>query len=219
MAAIILACLLPISCGHNSRQSAGDESAGLEETDVAESDSKGRLMPVPVYSATVRNPLVFALMNRDTGELVQFDNDEDYSGYCTFFSFVQRCDVGPYEYKEVFGIDEIYEENHKVSDTVYNFHLSLINAVMDYLNGNKDKIKDRKLFKRIDKAFYDHHPDQGYYSLEHSEYGLKRYSTPNDEMWSVNARASDLKYYILPRLHDGTELPEGTLVFRALGIY
>lgn len=106
MAAIILACLLPISCGHSSRQSAGDESAGLEETDVAESDSKGRLIPVPVYSGpTARNPLKLALMNPQTGALVQFDNDEDYSGYCTFFVFVGRCDVAFYEYEKVFGIN------------------------------------------------------------------------------------------------------------------
>lgn len=206
MAAIILACLLPISCGHNSRQ-----SAGLEETDVAESDSEGGLMPVPVYSIY---GLQFALMNRDTDELVLFDNDEDYSGYCAFFGFVGSCDVAFYEYEKVFGIDKTvfykdFEQNHKVCDTVYNFHLSLINAVMDYLGGNKDKIKDRKLFTRIDKAFYDNHPDQGYYYLKRSEYGHKYYYSTNDKMSTVHARASNLD----DRLHDGTELPEGTLVF------
>lgn len=220
MAAIILACLLPISCGYNSRQSAGDESAGLEETDVAESDSKGRLMPVPVYSGTTVH---FALMNPRTGELVQFDNDEDYSGYCTFFCFVKKCDVAYHEYKELFGInwdayrDDFLKNNRVVvSDTVYNFHLSLINAVMDYLNGNKDKIKDRKLFKRIDKAFYDIHPDQGYYSLEHSEYGLKRYSSTNNHMLTELAITSDYYSYSNYLFHDGTALPEGTLVFTQL---
>ncbi|MDE5625133.1 MAG: hypothetical protein K2I61_02305 [Muribaculaceae bacterium] len=214
MAAIILACLLPISCGHNSRQSAGDESAGFEETDVAESDSKGGLMPMPVYSI---HGLQFALMNRDTGELVQFDNDEDYSGYCTFLRFVKNCDAAPYEYEEVFGIDktffyEDFKQNHKVSDTVYNFHLSLINAVIDYLDGNKDKIKDRKLFKRIDKAFFDYHPDQGYYSLEYSYYDSKRYSSTNNRMLSVSVKSqSDDNPYIY--YHDGTALPEGSLVF------
>lgn len=212
MAAIILACLLPISCGHNSRQSAGDESAGLEETDVAESDSKGRLIPVPVYNGGPTTQ--FALMNRRTGELVLFDNDEDYSGYCAFFGFVDRCNVEFYEYEKVFGIKwdtykKDFKQNHKVSDTVYNFHLSLINAVMDYQNGHKDKIKDRKLFTRIDKAFYDNHPDQGYYYLKSSEYGHKYYYSTNDKMSTFHARASNLD----DRLHDGTELPEGTLVF------
>lgn len=212
MAAIILACLLPISCGHSSRQ-----SAGLEETDVAESDSKGRLIPMPVYC---ESSMLFALMNPRTGELVQFDNDEDYSGYCTFFCFVKKCDVSPYEYKELFGInwdayrDDFLKNNRViVSDTVYNFHLSLINAVMDYLGGNKDKIKDRKLFKRIDKAFYDNHPDQGYYYLLDSEYGRKRYSSTNNNMYTVIAETSDYYRNSDYRFHDGTALPEGSLVF------
>lgn len=87
MAAIILACLLPISCGHNSRQSVGGESEELEEIEVEESNSKGGLMPVPVYyssNASEYATLCIALMNPNTGELVQFDNDEDYSGYCAF---------------------------------------------------------------------------------------------------------------------------------------
>lgn len=218
MAAIILACLLPISCGHNSRQSAGDESAGLEETDVAESDSEGGLMPVPVYRDVIGNPLHFALMNPRTGELVQFDNDEDYSGYCTFFCFVKECDLAPYEYKKLFGINwdayrDDFAKNNRVVDTVYNFHLSLINAVIDYLNGNKDKITDQKLFKRIDKAFYDNHPDQGYYYLEHSEYGSKKYSSTNNHMRTVTAQTSDCYRNNVYRFHDGTELPDGTLVF------
>lgn len=215
MAAIILACLLPISCGHNSRQSAGDESAGLEDTDVAESDSKGRLIPVPVYC---RGNLNFALMNSDTGELVQFDNDEDYSGYCAFWRFVKKSELSGSEYKEVLGIDmnalyEDFTQNHKVSDTLYNYHLSLINAVVDYMHGNKDKIKDRKLFKRIDKAFYDYHPDQGYYYLDYSRYDYKSYCSTNNRMNSVYAlsqsRDGNRVYYY----HDGTALPEGTLVF------
>lgn len=215
MAAIILACLLPISCGHNSRQSADDESSGLEETDVAESDSKGRLMPVPVY---YRGNLNFALMNSDTGELVQFDNDEDYSGYCAFLSFVKKSRLYGYEYKEVLGIDtnalyEDFKQNHKVSDTLYNYHLSLINAVMDYANGNKDKIKDQTLFKKIDKAFYDCHPDQGYYYLKDSYYNSKSYCPTNNRMISVDARSQNLDGQLVVYYHDGTALPEGSLVF------
>lgn len=217
MAAIILACLLPISCGHNSRQSAGDESAGLEETDVAESDSKGRLIPVPVYC---RGSLNFALMNSDTGELVQFDNDEDYSGYCAFWRFVKNSSFG-YEYKEVLGIDmnafyEDFKQNHKVSDTLYNFHLSLINAVMDYMHGNKDKIKDRTLFKTIDKAFYDCHPDQGYYYLDDSRYDHKSYCSTNNRMDSVDALSQSRDGFFVFYYHDGTALPEGSLVFMVL---
>lgn len=201
MAAIILACLLPLSCGQNSRQSVGDESG-----------SKGGLVPVPVYYNHGRTILCIALMNSDTGELVQFDNDEDYSGYCAFLNFVSDCKIHSYEFKEVFGsdFDELVQD-HMVSDTVYNFHCSLINAVIDYMNGDKDKIKDRTLFKRIDKAFYNMHPDQDYYYLESSKYGWKKYQSARRGVY-VNSTDYGDSYFF----HDGTELPEGTWVFRCI---
>ena len=213
MAAIILACLLPISCGHNSRQSVGGESEELEEVEVEESGSKVGLVPVYYYyHGESWGGFSIALMNSDTGELVQFDNDEDYSGYCAFFRFVDDCNRDC-DYKEVFGSD--YDElvqDHMVSDTVYNFHCSLINAVIDYMNGDKDKIKDRTLFKRIDKAFYNNHPDQDYYYLKDSGYGWKGYRS--DRRY-VSVRSTDYDNKNASYcFHDGTELPEGTLVFR-----
>ena len=202
MAAIILACLMPLSCGQNSRQSVGDESG-----------YKGGLVPVPVYfKSELSSGVYIALMNSDTGELVQFDNDEDYSGYCAFFRFVDDCNIRGCDYKEVFGSD--YDElvqDYIVSDTVYNFHCSLINAVIDYMNGDKDKIKDRTLFKRIDKAFYDNHPDQDYYYLKSSGYGWKRYHSAGREVYVEGTeynRTWSWSYFF----YDGTELPEGTLV-------
>lgn len=226
MAAIILACLLPISCGHNSRQSVGGESEELEEIEVEESDSKGGLMPVPVYYSYKSGPdkysnnnsrLCIALMNPNTGELVQFDNDEDYSGYCAFCRFVfNYCDIPGWRYKEVFGadIDELAPD-HNVSDTVYNYHCSFINGFIDYINGNKDKIKDRKLFKEIDKAFYDYHPDQEYFDLDESRYGIKEYKSNRLHLVSaVSTDYDDSKFSKSYFFHDGTELPEGTLVFR-----
>ena len=223
MAAIILACLLPISCGHNSRQSVGGESEELEEVEVEESGSKGGLMPVPVYHSSKSGPdkysnnnshLCIALMNPNTGELVQFDNDEDYSGYCAFCRFVLNyCDIPGWRYKEVFGadIDELAPD-HNVSDTVYNYHCSFINGFIDYINGNKDKIKDRKLFKKIDKAFYDSHPDQEYFVPSTSGYGYKYYRSNRERSQKVQSTDYDNEYrsYFF---HDGTELPEGTLVF------
>lgn len=213
MAAIIMACLLPISCGHNSRQSVGGESEELEEVEVEESGSKGGLMPVPVYYSykDSSSKLCIALMNPNTGELVQFDNDEDYSGYCAFCRFVLDRDFFC-NYKEVFGADEDeLAPDHNVSDTVYNYHCSFINGFIDYINGNKDKIKDRKLFKEIDKAFYNCHPDQEYFVPSRSGYGNKTYLS-NEERYltAESTDYDDRKSYFF---HDGTELPEGTLVF------
>ena len=149
-------------------------------------------MPVPVYyssNASEYATLCIALMNPNTGELVQFDNDEDYSGYCAFCRFVLDRDFFC-NYKEVFGADrDELAPDHNVSDTVYNYHCSFINGFIDYINGNKDKIKDRKLFKEIDKAFYNCHPDQEYFVPSRSGYGNKTYLS-NEERY-LTAESTD----------------------------
>lgn len=88
-------------------------------------------------------------------------------------------------------------------------HFRQENTVIDYMNGDKDKIKDRTLFKRIDKAFYNKHPDQDYYYLKASGYGWKGYSSDRNY---VGVRSTDLDDGYSYFFHDGTELPEGTLV-------
>lgn len=142
------------------------------------------------------------------GNYIVFDNDADYQELCNPVWFLGRCVGLSATYS--FAAQYEHTNNWLESSELMELLKELPNAVDLYINGNKDKIKDERIKKLIDEAWYNLHPNNCYFQLQDNSYNFKLYygnpygtviCSPNDsEQW-----------YDL----DGNKLPEGVLLIDA----
>lgn len=224
ISSVVIMSLLAAACG-NSSQKSTESGVDSEISADNEENAAGTYTIVPVYQQCLFIPkysLNFTLYNNKSGQFVQFDNDADYTEHCKILGFITSArDEVPFRDLSL-DWDSIgrhrsfktYGTISHVDEPIYKYDIALINGILEYVYGNKEKITDSKIFKAIDKTFYDKHPDQAFYQLEKSVYGDKRYEDYNNLLPSIQARSYEIGqendvYFF----QDGTELPEGTLLF------
>ncbi len=182
------------------------------------------------------------ILRDSSGELVKFDNDADYSNYGQIIKFIKAADggmgydsgnIGGDLYSQLSGNDpcliksgnedkfQKWKQNHpedvkKLNKGIADYYKSMVDNVVKYAQGDKDKITDPEIFKKIDKAYYDYHPDQRAFYCEESKYNYKRYSDEEGERTMYAFYGPVVPWYYDDKARcvfsDGTEIPEGTLV-------
>lgn len=224
---VVIMSLLSAACG-NSSQKSTESGVDSEMSADNEENAAGTYTIVPVYQQQRVHPyysLNFALYNNKSGQFVKFDNDADYTEHCKILGFITeaRYEI-PFrdlslDWDSISSLrgklkEKIFGTISRVEDPIYQFDIALMNGTLEYVYGNKEKITDSKIFKAIDKTFYDEHPDQAFYQLKESVYGHKHYRDFNNMLPDISAHSYKLgevkKVYFF---QDGTELPEGTLLF------
>lgn len=170
-------------------------------------------------------PLIAAQQNglvlRDSsGKLLRFDNDADYLEFIPTISFISNS-FRSNTCTKMLGIsihrnnwdwarankDKFYETNA----FVWDYDHAIINGVIDYLQGHKEKISDPVILEEIERTFYDTHPTEAGVRLSESKYNYKNYEVEGS--LSITAKPFESHTYDIGILGDGTEIPAGTLVF------
>ena len=142
-----------------------------------------------------------------SGEIMQFDNDEDYADYCQTINFIKKAASTPFynlkkELREIYNVPSFYrradwdkwvsehqEDVAEINRKIAKFWMVLTRGVIDYSNGDKKNISDPEIFEIIDKTYYDYHPDEHYYHCDRSIYNLKQYrDEENKSIISASSR-------------------------------
>ncbi|MDE7369895.1 MAG: hypothetical protein K2N08_09055 [Muribaculaceae bacterium] len=171
----ILLALLTSSCANNK---SNPEDRSSENTNPITSPfGNFHFMPVrAIKSSDVSSSKMnfVVILVDENGNALNFDNDMDYTIACPLYYFITKVSSN-LGYDRVNNYGETYTEDEERK--YLNDFQTMVTGVFDYLNGNKDKITDRKLFKAIDKAYYDYHPEEAiFYELD-SKYGSKKYGS------------------------------------------
>lgn len=126
------------------------------------------------------------------------------------------------EWRKLFDVDSSYSDSRwaelypekvdELNDFICQYYSSVVSGVIDYLQGRKDKISDQEVFRLIDKEYYDSHPSEKEYYQRSSRYNTKGYMPYGEEYGYVSARSYDKDWGPII-FSDGTEVPEGTLMF------
>lgn len=133
------------------------------------------------------------------GNYIFFDNDADYQELCRPVWFYKKC--VHYLFREYGGY------NQPISSELKELLKELPNAINICLNGNKGNIKDERIRKLIDMAWYDLHPNNNYFYLQDNSYDYKLYyGNPHGSVVCTHYKG-DI-YYDL----DGNKLPKDVLV-------
>ena len=169
------------------------------------------------YPLVAARGLGFVLMD-SSGELLRFDNDADYLGFIPTISFMSNS-LRSNTCTKMIGIplsknnDDWVRENmdvfHETNAFVRDYDEAIISGVIDYMNGHKEKISDPVILEEIERVFYDRHPTEAVVYLSDSKYNSKTYEIDG----SLPMKARPFERYEIGILADGTEIPEGTLVF------
>lgn len=182
------------------------------------------------------------VLRDSSGELVKFDNDADYSDYGQIIEFISKAsgemtfssdNIGGELYSQLSGNNpnlilsgneekfQEWKQNHpedvkKLNKGIADYYTSMVDNVVKYAQGDKEKITDPEIFKKIDKAYYDFHPDQRIFYCEKSRYNYKRYKDEAREKTMNAFYGPVVPWYYDDKARcvfsDGTEIPEGTLV-------
>lgn len=208
-------CLFLDSCSNKSQKS-GDETEIEQNEDVSDTSSL-QIEPVLWCFDLTRGSSdcfiacdMYGFAVRDSsGEIIQFDNDEDYADYCQIINFIRKAASTPFynlksELREKYDVPTFYtrtewdkwvsehqEDVAEINQEIARFWTALTRGVIDYSNGDKDNISDPEIFEIIDKAYYNYHPDDHYYHCDRSIYNLKNYS---DEENKNRIAASTAEY-------------------------
>lgn len=216
----------------------------LREEEESESSYDYTIEPVFVNGNEDGDPVFFTgafrsftsiwyAVRDSSGNLVQFDNDADYSELCSIIGVIKNAGTDGYyslskDLHEKYNLEGRDAENDtnefrdylkKYKDKVdemnkqtATYWLSLIDAAQKYMNGDKDKISDPKFFQIIDKAYYDKHPNQHYYVESESRYNYKKY-VRDDGKGVVYAKPNEPSEMTLDHvLSDGTLVPRNVLI-------
>ncbi|MDE6802977.1 MAG: hypothetical protein K2J06_09465 [Muribaculaceae bacterium] len=212
---LILSCILGLSmfsCS-NSKTNSGDNSASSETEYENMSpiltpfkDMVEGLSIIPFTDRTVVGDmriLMGMILIDKNGQAPLFNNDASYLSGCPLVYFIDRV----HYYCSWYNYWDSYSDEQYLQ-----FIPTMITGIVDYLNGNKDKITDRELFKIIDRAYYDFHPERIEFYNKESRYGRKTYSNNRDD-YCVSFKSYNPEVYnfglcpINPK-----DIPEGILI-------
>lgn len=184
------------------------------------------------------------VLRDSSGELVKFDNDADYSDYGQIIEFISKAsgdmtfssdNIGGELYSQLSGNNpnlilsgneekfQKWKQDHpedvqKLNKGIADYYQAMVDNVIKYAEGDKDGIADPEIFKKIDKAYYDLHPDQLNFYCEKSRYNYKRYIDEASEKTMNAFYGPVVPWYYDDKARcvfsDGTEIPEGTLVLQ-----
>lgn len=197
--------VMAIACGTNNHQS--DENSNEEE-------SMGDIRIVPVYYNPtgkfdnnyrgLKDDVYWGFAFVDSnGDVLKFDNEADYSEYCALIYFIRKA----IDYKLVNNPETTDEE-------IIEYRNTLINGVVKYALGQKNRIENAQVAESIDRAFYDYHPLDEYFRMTRSKYGSKTFESnkglqyTHASGWSKHPKIDNNWQF-----ENGDTIPQGSLVF------
>lgn len=253
---IAFVILIPIfiSCAGKNNTEGKNDAEGENDTDIMLTDSNDEEYTVELLYSFYRNkinsdnekvrnenkclltvgrPSHFVLRNSN-GELLRFNNDEDYSELCPTLKFIHYVLHDGYfskKYHEILdGIGVDIKKYHNYSDATWkwieenpdrldeanelvaNFYQELLNGAILYLKGEKNLIADPGILEVIEEAYYNRHPETYSFYLNRSRYREHVYEDAYNEgnicaYYFSDREESDIVY----AFSDGTSVPDGTL--------
>ena len=150
----------------------------------------------------------------------RFDNDADYEEYAIPIYMARMLNFQDYDYEN--ELIEKYNDHwwekctYDESVQLYGERNSLIKGVVEYLYGDKNNISDEKLFKKLDKFYYDKHPEELQFEPGRSAYGEKSYKAYNEygmpSFLLVSSSKEDEFFYFSN--NELLPVPEGSVILR-----
>lgn len=192
---IVVLFITPLffSCGNSSQNSNRtiDNSEDTQEENITEAKERNErkeqsIQIIPVYYEKNHNGMqlfsfYFAL--KQGNNFIKFDNDQDYKEYVQYFPILTLIENVRSSVINNLIDQKIINFNYKTRcismeevPIVDEYTLKIIEDVLLYWNGEKDKIKDKDIYKIIDEDYYNTHTkDIGSYELAVDRYNYKRY--------------------------------------------
>lgn len=151
----------------------------------------------------------------------RFDNDADYEEYAIPIEMASLLNTWydfDYENELIEKYGDYWWEKCTYDESIqlYGERDSLIKGVVEYLYGDKKNIPDEKLYKKLDKFYYDEHPEEWQFRLEDSQYGFKKfranlkYNMPL--LFLVSSSEADQYFYFSNK--EVIPIPEGSVIFQ-----
>lgn len=152
-------------------------------------------------------------------QFIKFNNDENYSDYIPTIWFINSItEEVLYDLQKEGKIKQGYYSvlTRKELPLVHAYRPKIIDNVLLYFNGEKDKISDKDIFKKIDKKFYDRHPNEVNRSINKDAYNIKEYRFYINDKFYCLGYVSPKEYWdenIYNFFTMDDELPEDALIF------
>lgn len=172
----LVACICAIfMLGCSNPKSQNEGTTQSEEEQIVEGQSSN-VTPVVVCHNDYDKDNIYRynIAFKSNGEYIAFDNDADYQSWCAPMVFFRRSIINAVWADDDFGYKSGREWcNSAEFDSLFKSLPELVNL---YLSGKKNEIQDKRVYKIIDKAWYDTHPDRMNFSLLRDYYGHKTYT-------------------------------------------
>lgn len=143
------------------------------------------------------------------GQYVMFDNDADYQELCQYTYFLMRAMHEIARNGEEFGFSD--KEEEWVESPEFTLLLKDLPEIVGlYFSGNKSKVEDKCILNKLERIWYDEHPDRLDFHLINDHYGYKGYVAYYGHA-SFGVGFSNNEDTHVKDL-DGNDLPDGILV-------
>lgn len=172
MSVIITGTFL-FSCGNSSTtkekaEISSNERKDEENVSMDDHEKNNSLKIIPVYKLENDQYQTDYYAFKKGNNYIIFSNDENYSNCIPTLRFIEYI-------KEVELSIRNYIPKEQLLD-VDDTRNKLVENVIWYLEGHKDKISDKDLYKIIDKAYYNKHPNEVNRYTDKNFYNDKFYS-------------------------------------------
>lgn len=201
----LVACICAIfilGCSNSKSQNEGTTQS--EEEQIVE-DQTSNVLPVIVCGNYEKKDNIYNyyIAFKSNGKYIAFDNDADYRSWCALTQLFRQVVIYAVWADDDFGYKDGREWcNSAEFDSLLENLPELVNL---YLSGNKNEIQDKRVYKIIDKAWYDIRPDRMDFYLLRDGYGYKVYTDGENEFYFRCLEVSFLKE------PNGDKVPLGTL--------